>query len=825
MSILIIDDSSTNRYLLKSILEKYYDGNILTVASQSAAFGLLRRYARQNSLGPAGGPRAIELIFMDVYLGMNNGITMTREIKNDPHFSDIPVIVITASDRPEDLRLAFEAGAVDFVNHPLNFFEIGARFQSALRLSREIKGRKFTQERYVRFINTLPDIVYQLDETGNIILINDAVSNLGYTPAELLGRHFTILLFPNDIEKYSREAVLIHLRGRRTTPDTTPKLVNERRGKHRMTRGLEIRLRHKLQNNDTEEIDCDKLFVGKLTAYGEINAQGHFNYFPGTKKIGTVGIIRDITQRKIIQTELITAKHEAQEAVKAKSEFLARMSHEIRTPMNGVIGLLELAINSPDGIQINNYLRSALKAASNLKIIVNDILDFSKIESGKMAINPVQFNLYRLIEQTMQPLILKSKEKGLGMYLDIAKTVPARILGDPIRLRQILENLLSNAIKFTNTGYVLLKISTQANSKKQDEAKIHFSIIDTGPGIPKDKADQIFTEFYQISPFFDRHHEGTGLGLAIVKQLVSLMQGDLGVSSPVETEKGSNFWFELPFNTQNSRLSREPKKNNLKNQKLLLVNFENFKKNLYQPFFHELGIETRFITIDETEDLKNETFDLLIVRCEKIKIDPNKLLSLTARIPNHIRQILITSQPENMTLEIQEKCILLKEPVFQNKIKLALLLASKAPFFKIQRQPPQNNSIIKQSSNQKNNHLKILIAEDNPVNLMIMEKIIEQQGYSVDLARNGEEAVTLASNNCYQIIFMDIQMPLMNGLEATKKILKNQNNPPPIIAITANIHAQDLQTYLNAGMKEVVTKPFRQAEIIRVLQKWALVEE
>jgi PAS domain S-box-containing protein len=531
--------------------------------------------------------------------------------------------------------------------------------------------------------------------------------------------------------------------------------------------------------------------------------------------------------RRIIENELTASKHTAEYATKSKSDFLATMSHEIRTPMNGVIGMTSLLMQTSLTPDQRDYAETIKISGELLLDLINDILDFSKIESGNLILEEHSFDLRMAIEDVLDLLATTALNKKLGLFFQVDPLIPQKINGDLTRLRQILVNLVGNAIKFTASGEVVIRI--KQIEKKGNDAYLRFSVRDTGIGISEEKADRLFKPFSQIDTSTTRKYGGTGLGLAISAQLVKLMNGNIWVNN--EVQNGSEFLFTIKTSYRPDDTYLEsilPHRNLWQDKRILIAESNLTSSEILYNLFDSLGMKPVVVNteVDTLNSIKKkEHFDIILIDNNIISTN-NSLLSSELKNYTEYRNIpiVLISYPSITNTEqvlYQNFNSRINRPLKHSQLVSTVTnLLSKT--LNIQKQ-----QIIEPKSIEKLNEkfpLQILVAEDNAINQKMMLSLFEILGYSIQIAANGIEAIETIKRMKIDIVFMDIQMPEMDGLEATKQIIADWGiKRPLIVAMTANALQSDKERCLAAGMDDYISKPLTIGQVKAGIEKWALL--
>lgn len=546
-------------------------------------------------------------------------------------------------------------------------------------------------------------------------------------------------------------------------------------------------------------------------------------------------LIEDLDQRRAIELALIAEKEEkletrrmienAKASDRAKSQFIATMSHEIRTPMNGVIGMVEMLRSTTLDKEQKHYVDIISRSGESLMSIINDILDYSKIEAGKMDLEAIEFDVHELVDDCLQLFSGTAHKRNLELMGNISLDTPIKLIGDPMRLRQILVNLIGNAFKFTEVGNVFIDVSLISN-ESNSSCTLHFSVNDSGIGISHEAQQAIFSAFKQADSTTTRKYGGTGLGLAICKQLVELMGGQIGVHS--EPEKGSTFWFTVKLETREPEISDNPQSCSLalSNKTLLYIHPTDFMDNALAE--HAAGNNLNLLTHRNAQDAftflagnSNQAIDFILLSQQLSDTTGLELANKIRDLDEHFETPIImmtNEQSASFSLEeIASISSLLKRPICVSDIIDALLAeTSGISLNQLMPSAPASNG-PKQIS------LEVLVAEDNLVNRMVIEGLLEKMNIKPDFSENGVQVVDryCSLEKKYDLILMDCEMPEMDGFEATLKIRKweNDRGTPnvPIIALTAHVEAEHRQRVIDVGMNYYVAKPVTMEKITDAL--------
>jgi signal transduction histidine kinase/DNA-binding response OmpR family regulator len=513
----------------------------------------------------------------------------------------------------------------------------------------------------------------------------------------------------------------------------------------------------------------------------------------------------------------------AEQATQAKSVFLATMSHEIRTPMNGVIGMSSMLAGTALTDQQRMYTETITTCGESLLNVINDILDFSKIESGKMELEKEFFNLRGCIEDILDIFGTRAAEIGLDLVYHIDAGIPAEIIGDSLRLKQILTNLVGNALKFTNKGEVYIGVQI-VKSESGDAPELKFEVRDTGIGIAEDKLERLFKAFSQVDSSTTRKYGGTGLGLAISEKLVTLMEGKMWVDS--QLEKGSTFFFTMKTSVRQTDYRQLAPDNveALEDKKVLIVDDNptilNILKNLLEQWKAKPILASSGAVALETLR-KDKQFDLALIDMQMPGMNGVELGQSVREHYPALPLILLTqigNDPGENNFHIFNA--VLTKPIRQHVLGKQMLSVLQGN----DKKHSQEKTVQQQlSSDFSSKHpLNILIAEDNLINQKVIMHILDKLGYKPEIADNGKTAVEAAGQTHFDVILMDMQMPEMDGLQATRVIRQTLTKQPVIIALTANTIQGDKEECLQAGMNDFISKPIKLDELTGKLVKWSL---
>jgi PAS domain S-box-containing protein len=644
-------------------------------------------------------------------------------------------------------------------------------------------------------IDNVPDFMYVKDRDCRFLVANLSVARQmgAQTPAELLGK--------NDFDFYPREIATVFY-------DDEQRVI--RSGQAEV-------------NREETGVDSHGNVTQVMTTQVPLRDKNG-------RVTGLVGIGRDITHLKKVQEEMQKARESAEAASQAKSEFLANMSHEIRTPLNGVMGMTDLALDTDLTPEQREYLETVKMSGDSLLTVINDILDFSKIEAGKIDLEALDFNLRDSLESTLKTLAVRADEKGLELLCEVGPDVPEIVRGDASRLRQIVVNLVGNAIKFTDSGEIAVRV--RAEAREGPDCVCEFTVADTGVGIPEDKRELIFKPFSQADTSTTRKYGGTGLGLTISTRLVQMMGGKIWLES--EVGRGSQFHFTVRLRAADAKeikLGTVAPLEPLRDVKVLVVDDNRTNRRILEGMLlrwhmKPTSVDCAAAALAQLSAAleEGEPYPLILTDMHMPAMDGFALIEQIRRRPelSAATIMMLTSAGHRgdaaRCQDLGVSAYLLK-PIRQSELReaVARVLGAREHDGAI----PLVTRFSLQDAHEPDAYLRVLLAEDNLVNQRLVVRLLEKRGHRVAVAGSGLEVLVALEKESFDLVLMDVQMPEMDGLEATTAIRekeKGTGHRQAVVALTAHAMKGDREKCLAAGMDGYLSKPIRPQELDQLLE-------
>ena len=828
--LLIVEDSLTQAMQLRHTLEQHgFRADVVHNGQQALEYLVHKRPT---------------VIISDVVMPEMGGYELCRHIKDDDDLKDIPVILLTSLSDPHDIIRGLESGANNFIVKPYDERFLVSRIQYTLA-NLEIRKSSISDVGLEIYFGGKRHFISS-DRMQVIDMLLSAYETAVEANLELKRTKTNYLSL---LESSVDAIVVVSLDGPVVFANPAASKLFDRPRQQMVGQPFDYQVAAG-ETQDVRFVRSDGRHVTAEMRVVETNWEG---------QIAHLALLRDLTERVEAEQALVEAGEElkktadrasqlavaAESANLAKSEFLANVSHEVRTPLNAIIGMTAILLDTELTAEQHDYVETIRTSGDSLLTIINDILDFSKIEAGKLEVEHEPFNLRSCIEEALLLVAPYADEKGLDLVYLMAKDVPEVVVSDITRVRQILLNLLSNAIKFTETGEVTVEVrrQTQVNDLQPDTlcctCHLHFIVRDTGIGIPFDRLDGLFQPFCQLDASTTRRYGGTGLGLSISKQLSQVLGGDTWVDTQTQ-QQGTVFHFTICVEINEDEEQPKPafllpESPDLANRRLLLLERNDSVRTIISHYGRLWGMHVAATDSPERmlEWLMSEPpFDLgiLSIPSEDLFADS---ASPTLELVNQIRQTQSNDELPLIALVYRRLrqindcadlfAVQLAKPILPAHLYSVMVsLLTHCPMERYRRPEKQIDS-----NTASRCPLRILLAEDNPVNQKVAKYILGRLGYQSDLAATGIQVLEALECQPYDVILMDVQMPEMDGVEATRKIRQNlpPDRQPYIIALTAQALTGHREEYLSAGMDDYISKPVRLEQLMATLEKAALSDK
>ncbi|MGB3093590.1 MAG: PAS domain S-box protein [Candidatus Zixiibacteriota bacterium] len=712
-----------------------------------------------------------------------------RKVMGGETLDNVEAVFITKEGRE-----IFVSGAINSRMKDGKFVATRGIFRDITERKRAEEKLRESEEKYRTLVETAQEGIGITDPDENLTFVNQAFAELlGYTREELLALNLSQICDEEEFAKLRKES--------------------KKRQRGQPSR-YEARLYAKTGEVKYFNVSASPLVDEK----GSITA--------------TLAFLNDITERKRAEENLKKAKQEAEEANRLKSEFLANMSHEIRTPMNAIIGMTGIALDTDLADEQREYLSTVKESSYALLGLIDDILDLSKIEAGRIELDSIDFDLRAMVEGVADTLAPRASPKGLELACLIHPEVPTFLRGDPGRLRQMLVNLGGNAVKFTEKGEVV--IGVELEKETEDGATLLFSVTDTGIGVPKDKQTKIFESFTQADGSTTRKYGGTGLGLSISRRLVELMGGKIGVES--QPGKGSRFWFDATLEKQKEfkRISPPLVPADIRGKRILVTDDNKTNRTILVKMLESFGCSAEAvesggeaIKILKRAAHKEKPFDLVLLDMQMPEMNGEETLRIFKDDPEikDVVVVMLTSvgvRGDASRLEALGCAGYLLKPIKQSQLFDTIITVLSRQ--KVQAKEKSIPIVTRHTiAEEKRRKIRVLLAEDNSTNQKLAIALLKKAGYSVDAVENGQMVLDALGRASYDLVLMDVQMPEMDGLKATRAIREDEGEKShiPIIAMTAHAMKGDKERCLQAGMDDYISKPIEPQVMIDTIEKWA----